>query len=66
MKKIGRFVFSGGSVYKINGSDLIEGQDYQAIYSNNRNAGIAKITVIGIGNFYGSREITFMISPKDI
>ena len=56
----------GLRLYKINGSDLIEGQDYQAIYSNNKNAGIAKITVIGIGNFYGSREITFMISPKDL
>ena len=26
----------GLRLYKINGSDLIEGQDYQAIYSNNK------------------------------
>lgn len=47
-----------------NGSTtLVEGVDYSLTYSNNTNAGNAIITVIGIGNFAGTRAVDFTITP---
>jgi|GEM_PF-5135808 len=41
---------------------LIEGRDFTLTYSNNINAGIATITIRGIGNYTGVRIIDFMIN----
>lgn len=43
---------------------LVEGADYQVSYTNNRNAGIATVTVTFCGSYTGSASATFTIVPK--
>ena len=42
---------------------LTEGKDYTLSYSNNINAGTAKITITGIGNYTGTVTTSFEIKP---
>lgn len=42
---------------------LTEGQDYTLTYSNNVNAGTAKVTITGIGKYTGSVTTSFEIKP---
>lgn len=44
-----------------NGVTLRNGVDYTLSYSNNKNVGTAKITITGIGNFSGTRTVSFKI-----
>ena len=46
--------------------NLVQGTDFNVIYENNRNAGTAKVTVVGIGDYTGSIVKTFVIEPADI
>lgn len=48
------------------GQPLTEGTDYTLKYSDNTNAGTAKITVKGIGGYTGTVEKTFTIAQKKI
>jgi gliding motility-associated-like protein len=43
---------------------LILGTDYTVAYSDNTNAGTARVTVTGIGNYTGTKTQTFTIAPK--
>ena len=43
---------------------LTLGTDYTVEYSDNTNAGTAKVTISGAGNYGGSIEKTFTITPK--
>ena len=43
---------------------LREGRDYTVSYSGNKMIGTAKITIRGIGNYAGSKAVTFTIIPK--
>ena len=45
---------------------LISGTDYSVKYTNNINAGTAKVTVTGTGNYKDSAYINFAITPKNI
>ena len=45
---------------------LVSGTDYTAAYSNNTNAGTAKVVITGMGNYSGSVEKTFTIAKKEI
>ena len=45
---------------------LVPNVDYTLIYSNNVKAGEAGITVTGINNYAGTREVAFSILPVDI
>ena len=45
---------------------LTEGTDYYLTYADNVDAGEATITVHGMGNYTGTREITFTISQTSI
>ncbi|MDE6913981.1 MAG: hypothetical protein K2P35_09840, partial [Lachnospiraceae bacterium] len=45
---------------------LEENKDYTVKFSNNRNAGNAKVKVSGIGGYNGSRTITFKIVGKSL
>lgn len=45
---------------------LIENTDYTVTYSDNINAGTATVTIIGIGAYSGSKNVTFTIEPKKI
>lgn len=55
----------------VKGSDplvtLVEGEDYEVEYINNKNKGKATITVTGIGNGYGgTKSVKFSIVSKDM
>lgn len=50
----------------INGRSLAEGTDYTVAYANNVNAGNARVTVSGKGDYYGENSSLFTISPRDI
>ena len=43
---------------------LLAGRDYTVSYSGNKMIGTAKITIRGIGNYAGSKTVTFTIIPK--
>lgn len=45
---------------------LVSGTDYIAEYSNNTNAGNAKVVVTGKGNYSGTAEQTFTINKKQV
>ncbi|MEC4295517.1 S8 family serine peptidase [Adlercreutzia shanghongiae] len=47
------------------GVPLVSGTDYTVSYGNNVNAGTAKITVTGKGNFSGSKTASFSIVKVD-
>lgn len=43
---------------------LTEGIDYTVAYQNNINAGTASIVLTGMGDYFGSKTVTFTILPK--
>ena len=45
---------------------LLLGTDYTASYKNNVNVGTATITLTGINNYSGTREVSFNIIPANI
>lgn len=49
-----------------NGVLLTEGKDYALSYKNNKKTGKAEITILGIGDFTGSRQAYFHIVPKKV
>ncbi len=49
---------------KLAGKKLKKGRDYKLSYSNNKKAGTAKIKIKGIGNYRGSKTVTFKIYKK--
>jgi hypothetical protein len=56
------YTYTGESIEPIVKLDgLSEGQDYQIVYSNNVNVGLATITIMGKGNYSGYIEKTFAI-----
>ena len=50
-----------GATVRVNGEKLVLGRDYDVYYANNRNAGRATVTVLGIGNYKGMLTGTFTI-----
>lgn len=45
---------------------LKEGTDYTVSYSNNKNTGKATVTITGIGEYAGTKEVSFDIAPKKL
>lgn len=45
---------------------LVKDKDYELNYSNNINVGISTITIVGTGNYKGTKDINFNIVAKDI
>ncbi len=45
---------------------LREDKDYVLVYGNNTNAGVATVTVVGMGDFEGGVKKTFSIAPKSL
>lgn len=45
---------------------LIEGQDYELSYENNKNAGEATVIISGMGGYSGSITKTFEITPVEL
>jgi len=48
------------------GSTLVKGTDYTVEFDNNINSGKATATVIGMGNYAGTKDVTFQIVGFDI
>jgi len=48
------------------GENIITNTNYDVSYSNNRNAGIATVTITGKGNYSGTATATFIINAKDL
>jgi hypothetical protein len=51
---------------KLGGKTLTSGTDYTVSYSSNTNAGIAKVTVTGKGNYSDSKSASFTITAASI
>jgi hypothetical protein len=47
-----------------NGKVLVKGKDYTVTYKNNKQIGKATATIKGIGQYSGTKTITFKIVPK--
>lgn len=45
---------------------IIENTDYTVSYTNNTDAGTATATITGKGNYTGTQDKTFTITPKDL
>ena len=45
---------------------LVRGTDYSLSHSKNKEVGTATVTVRGIGNYTGTRKLTFRILPKTV
>jgi hypothetical protein len=53
----------------VNGATLEYNKDYVVVngsYKNNTNKGTAKVTIRGIGNYGGTKVISFKIEPKEL
>ena len=48
------------------GKTLQAGKDYTVTYTNNTYAGTAKATISGIGNYTGTKSISFPIEKRDL
>lgn len=55
-----------GVVVETGSRTLVLGTEYTVSYSNNVNAGVAMITVTGIGRYSGTQTATFVIEPKSM
>lgn len=55
-----------GVTVKYNGKKLTKGKDYKVSYSNNKNAGTAKVKITGMGIYSGSCTKTFKIKPVNV
>lgn len=52
--------------HRLDSIQMNEGSDYTLSYADNTNAGTATITLTGIGNFSGTKNVTFTIESKKI
>lgn len=53
-------------VIKYGKATLTKGTDYSLYYRNNREMGTATITITGKGDYFGTRNVTFTISGRQI
>ncbi|MBR3644362.1 MAG: hypothetical protein IKN57_12755, partial [Parasporobacterium sp.] len=51
------------TVKNAQGTVLTENKSYTVTYTDNVNAGTASVTVTGMGNYTGSKTVTFKIRP---
>lgn len=52
---------------KVGNDDLVLGEDFEIVadsYSNNINKGTASVTIKGIGNYGGTKKVTFKITSR--
>ena len=60
-QKYTKYAIMPKPVIKYNGTTLAEGSDYTLTYRNNTNIGTAYIDIKGIGNYEGTRTVSFNI-----
>ena len=71
MEKIPNQAYTGKKIkpsvkMKYKGTLLVQGKDYSLAYKNNKNIGSAIVTIQGIGNYSGTRNVKFSIVPKKV
>ena len=69
--RVGDRTFTGSGIkpaitVTYRGKNLKKGTDYKVSYSNNRNVGIATMTIKGTNNMKGSHSIEFVINARPI
>ena len=47
-------------------TDLVEGFDYTLSYVDNINSGVGKVNLFGIGDYSGTKQLTFKINSLDL
>lgn len=62
-------VYTGSAIkpkitVRLGGRTLLSGTDYKLTYTSNINPGMGKIKITGIGNYKGSKTVTFKIIPR--
>ena len=65
----GPYTYTGSAIepslsVTFDGATLVKDADYTVTYSGNTNAGLATVTLSGIGNFTGAKAANFTIAPK--
>jgi hypothetical protein len=58
--------FTPEIVIKDGGKNLVKNIDYTLAYANNVNVGAATVTILGKGNYQGTRTVVFQITSKSI
>ncbi len=53
-------------VVQYKGKKLTKGTDYTVSYMDNKKVGMAKVTLTGIGDYTGTKKVTFKIVPKSV
>ena len=62
-----RYEWTGSEITpKVSITGLREGRDFSVAYSNNTELGTTKIDITGIGDYYGSTSISFLIVRRTI
>lgn len=66
--KISAQVYTGKQIkpkitVKKGSTTLTKGKDYSVTYKNNKNIGTASVIIKGLGNYTGSKKISFKIKP---
>lgn len=69
--KLKSFVYTGSEIKQPvtvtqSGRKLVENEDYTVEFSNNINLGTATVIVTGIGNYKGSKKLTFSIEQEKL
>ena len=69
ISSIGTKIYTGSLIkpslrIKYNNISLAKGKSYKVTYKNNKNIGVATVTITGIGNYKGTKKITFRIIPR--
>ena len=67
----GTFTYDGHAktpdpVVVLNGETLVKDRDYTVSYAENVNAGQATVTLTGIGNYTGTKDVQFAIATLDM
>lgn len=69
VNKIRNQIYTGKQIKPVvkvtlNGKTLKAGKDYTITYADNKNTGLAKAIISGIGKYTGTKTVTFNIIPK--
>ncbi len=69
--RVNNYYYTGKAIspnvtVKYGTKSLVKNTDYKIAYTRNINAGTATITITGLGNYYGTKTITFKINKRPI
>ena len=64
--RTGSFIEPEIQLYNPDGIRMVQGTDFQAYYSNNVYAGISTVTLVGAGEYVGTRTTSFVITDRKI